>query len=236
MGQNLTRYAWWQLRDFGRDRGIALIIIGVAIGATILGPMRAMGEIDEVRAKQVLEIILSQLAYITSFIALNGIISNDRKAGYYRFLFSKPVSIPAYYAQQFVVFLVGYIVVNLLLLGIFAIFAKPVSPIAPLAACALVFLSFGGIAFLISSLFRHDWPILAAIFVGSSIFQSMWASQEGWKRMVLSVLPPLYKLNGAILEILRGGTMDGKTLLWLLGYSAICLVAGLYVLRRRPFA
>ncbi len=236
MHQNLARYAWWQLRDFGRDRGIALIIIGVAIGATIIGPMRAMGEIDEVRAKQVLEIILTQLAYITSFIALNGIISNDRKAGYYRFLFSKPVSIPAYYAQQFVVFLVGYIIVNLLLLGVFAIFAKPVSPLAPLAACTLVFLSFGGIAFLISSLFRYDWPILAAIFVGSSIFQSMWAAQEGWRRMVLSVLPPLYKLNGAMLDILRRGTVDGNTLLWLFGYSAICLAAGLYVLRRRPFA
>ena len=236
MRANLTRYAWWQFRDFARDRGIALIIIGVAIGATIIGPMRAMGEIDAIRAKQVLELIISQLSYITAFIALNGIISNDRKAGYYRFLFSKPVSIPAYYAQQFVVFLVGYVIVNLVLLGIFAIFAKPVSPVAPLAVCALVFLSFGGIAFLISSLFRYDWPILAAIFLGSSIFQSMWAAQEGWRRMVLSVLPPLHKVSGAMLDILRNGTMDGKTLLWLLGYSAICFAAGLVVLRRRPFA
>jgi ABC-type transport system involved in multi-copper enzyme maturation permease subunit len=199
--------------------------------------MRAMGgEIDEMRAKQVLELIVSQLSYITAFIALNGIISNDRKAGYYRFLFSKPVSIPAYYAQQFIVFLVGYLIVNLVLLGIFALFAKPVSPVAPLAVCALVFLSFGGIAFLISSLFRYDWPILAAIFLGSSIFQSMWAAQEGWRRMVLSVLPPLHKVSGAMMDILRNGTMDGKTLLWLLGYSAICFAAGLFVLRRRPFA
>ena len=236
MRANLTRYAWWQFRDFARDRGVALIIIGVAIGATILGPMRAMGEIDDVRAKQVLELIISQLSYITAFIALNGIISNDRKAGYYRFLFSKPVSIPAYYAQQFIVFLIGYLIVNLLLLGIFAIFAKPVSPVAPLAVSALVFLSFGGIAFLISSLFRYDWPILAAIFVGSSIFQSMWAAQEGWRRMVLSVLPPLHKVSGSMMDILRNGTMDGKTLLWLLGYSAICFAAGLVVLRRRPFA
>lgn len=236
MRQNLTRYAWWQLRDFARDRGVALVIVGIAMGATIVGPMRAMGEITDERAKQVLEIILSQVAFITSFIALNGIVSNDRKAGYYRFLFSKPVSIPAYYGQQFIVYLVGYLIVNLLLLGVFAIFARPISPVAPLAVSALVFLSFGGIAFLISSLFRYDWPILAAIFVGSSIFQSMWAAQEGWRRMVLSVLPPLYKLNGAMFDILRSGTMDGKTLLWLLGYSAICLGAGLYVLRRRPFA
>jgi hypothetical protein len=236
MRANLTRYAWWQFRDFARDRGVALIIIGVAIGFTIIGPMRAMGEIDAVRAKQVLELIISQLSYITAFIALNGIISNDRKTGYYRFLFSKPVSIPAYYAQQFVVFLIGYLIVNLVLLGIFAIFAEPVSPVAPLVVCALVFLSFGGIAFLISSLFRYDWPILAAIFLGSSIFQSMWAMQEGWRRMLLSVLPPLHKVNGAMLDILRNGTMDGKTLLWLLGYSAICFAAGLVVLRRRPFA
>src|SRR5215218_8530397 len=119
MRQNLTRYAWWQLRDFGRDRGIALIIIGVAIGATIIGPMRAMGGITQESAAQVLEIVIAQLSFITSFIALNGIVSNDRKAGYYRFLFSTPVSIPAYYAQQFLVFLVGSLVVKLLLLGIF---------------------------------------------------------------------------------------------------------------------
>jgi hypothetical protein len=236
MGANLRRYVFWQLRDFVRDRGIALIIIGVAIGITIIGPMRAMSvSFDEQRAQAVLEIVLSQVAYIASFVALNGIVSNDRKLGYYRFLFSKPVSIPAYYAQQFLVFFVGFLLVCLLLLGVFAIFARPVNPVRPLAFCALVFLSFGGIAFLISTLFRYDWPVVAAVFVGSALFQTMWADDEGWRRMFLSILPPLHKLSPAMGDILRRGTVETTTVLWLLGYSAACFLAGLFVLRRRPF-
>lgn len=236
MGQNLRRYAYWQLRDFARDRAVALLVIGIAIGFTIVAPMRSVGgTFDHERAMAVLEIVIAQVAYIASFIALNGIVSNDRKMGYFRFLFSKPVSIPAYYAQQFVVYFVGFLVVCLLLLGVFAHFAHPVSPIAPLAYCALVFLSFGGIAFLISSLFRYDWPILAAVFLGSAIFQSLWAAQEGWRRMFLSILPPLYKLGPALDDIVKRGTVDTQSVLWLLGYSAICFAAGLFVLRRRPF-
>ena len=238
MGQNLQRYAYWQLRDFARDRAIALVIISVAIGFTIIGPIRAIngGAFDHDRAMTVLQIVLTQIVYITAFVALNGIVSNDRKLGYYRFLFSKPVSIPAYYAQLFVVYFVGFLVVWLLLIGIFGLVAAPVSPVAPLAYCALVFLSFGGIAFLISSLFRYDWPILAAVFLASAIFQSMWMSQEGWRRMVLSILPPLYKLSPALDDIMRRGTVDTNSVLWLLGYSALCFAAGLYVLRHRSLA
>lgn len=238
MGQNLRRYVFWQLRDFARDRAIALLIVGIAIGFTVVGPMRAISgdSFDRARAVVILEMVLSQVAYIAAFITLNGIVSNDRKQGYYRFLFSKPVSIPAFYAQQFVVFFVGYLVVCLLLLGIFGVFVRPLPPGPPLAFCALVFLAFGGIAFLVSSLFRYDWPILAAVFVGSAVIQSLWGDQEGWRRMVLSVLPPLYKLSPALDDMLKRGTVDTNDALWLLGYSAACFAAGLFVLRRRPFA
>ena len=237
MPSNLRRYALWQLRDFLRDRGIALLLVGFLIGFTIVGPFRAMGgTMDDRMAMRILSATLSQVAFISAFIALNGIISNDRKLGYYRFLFSKPVSIPAYYAQLFVVYFVGFLAVCAILLGIFAVFARPVSPFGPLAFCALVFLSFGGIAFLISSLFRYDWPILAAVFLGSSILQAMWRYDEGWRRMVLSVLPPVYKLPPLLPSILDTGTVDTNSVLWLLGYSALCFAAGLVILRRRPFA
>ncbi len=123
-----------------------------------------------------------------------------------------------------------------MLLGIFSMFAGLVSPGGPLLFCALVFLSFGGIAFLVSSIFRHDWPILAGIFLGATILHSMWQYDEGLKRMILSVLPPVYKLPGMIPLFIRGEPVEVNSVLWLLGYSALCFVAGLFVLRRRPFA
>ena len=180
--------------------------------------------------------IVSQIALILALITLNGIVSTDRKMGYYRFLFSKPVSISAYYAQLFVVYFVGFLAAVAILLGAFAIFAHPVSPLGPLMFCGLVFLSLGGIAFLISSLVRYDWPVLVAIYVASLILHSMWQYKEGWRRLVLSVLPPLYRISNTMPDILDRGVVNTQDVLWLLGYSALCFAAGILVLRRRPFA
>jgi ABC-type transport system involved in multi-copper enzyme maturation permease subunit len=237
MGSNLRRYTLWQIRDFARERGIALLLVGTLIGATLIGPVRAMGrEIDAGIAKTLLTAALTQIAYILAFITLNGIVSTDRKQGYYRFLFSKPVSIPSYYAQLFVVYLVGFLGTIAILLGGFAIFAHPVSPIGPLLYCGLVYLSLGGIAFLISTLFRYDWSVLAALLLASTVFHSMWQYREGWRRLLLSVLPPVYRLSGTMDDIMNKGMVNTEDVLWLLGYSAICFAAGLVVLDRRPFA
>ena len=155
MMTNLRRYALWQLRDFARQRGFALLLVGLLLGTVIVGPVRAVGRpIDERLAMALLTAALTQVSFIAAIISLNGMISDDRKMGYYRFIFSKPVSIAGYYAQLFVVYFVGFIAVCAILLGAFALFAYPVSPVGPLLFCGLVFLSLGGIAFLISSLFR----------------------------------------------------------------------------------
>ena len=236
MAANLTRYSYWQFRDFIRERGIALIITSTLLGFTVVAPMRAMlgSNIDEVNAKRILMMALPQLVYISAFIALNGLISTDRKLGYYRFLFSKPVSIPAYYAQYFLVSLVGFLAVFAFLLGVFAFVVRPVSPWGALAWCGLVYLSFGGIAFFISSLFRYDWPILAGVYLGSALVKGLWADRGGFRMVIRDMLPPVHKLSAAMNDIMNLGTADRNSLLWLLGYSALCFAAGLFVLWRRP--
>ena len=233
---NLARYVPWQFRDFVRERGIALLLVGFLLGFTVVGPVRLMGGApDDVTARRVLNALLVQVPFICAFIALNGIVSTDRKSGYFRFLFAKPVSIPAYYAQLFAVYFVGFLAVCAVFLALFGVFLRPVPVSGPLLFCALVFLSFGGIAFLVSTLFRHDWPILAAIFLGSTVLYSLWRFEEGWKRLVLAVLPPIYNLPGMASEITGGTTPEVNDLLHLLGYSLACFIAGLVILRRRPF-
>jgi hypothetical protein len=54
--------------------------------------------------------------------------------------------------------------------------------------------------------------------------------------MILSVLPPIYNLPEMVPLLIQGEPVDVNNVLWLLGYSAFCFVAGLLVLRRRPFA
>ena len=236
MASNLTRYSYWHLRDFIRERGISLLIVTSLLGVVFVGPMRAMmgSNIDEANAKRILVMALPQIVYIAAFIGLNGLISTDRKFGYYRFLFSKPVSIPAYYAQYFAISLLGFVAAFVVLFGVFAIVVRPLNFVPALTFCALVYLSFGGIAFLISSLFRFDWPILAGVYLGSLIVNSLWAQDTGWRMVIRDALPPLHKLSPALTDLMNFGTLDTKAVAWLLGYSALCFVAGLIVLWRRP--
>ena len=237
ISNNLRRYLWWQFRDFARDRGYAVLLVGFLIGFTIVAPVRGMGRtIDSTLARNLIIAVLSQVTFILAFITLNGIVSTDRKLGYFRFLFSKPVSIPAYYVQLFFVYFIGFLAAVAILLGVFTFFTAPIDLIRPLLFCALLYLSLGGIAFLISTLFHYDWPILAGIFLGSAILHSMWQYREGWRRMVLSILPPVYRLTEQLPNIINRRGVETNDVLWLLGYSAICFAAGLFVLRRRPFA
>lgn len=236
MSGRLLRYAYWQLRDFARERGIALMIIALAVSATFIAPMKVMDfRFTENSARQLLVTILSQVALIAAFISFNGMISNDRKLGYFRFLFSKPVGIPAYYTQLFFVFFAGYLAVFALLLVIFRLTVFPIFPLGVILYAALVFLSLGGIAFFISSLFRFDWPALGGVFMGTLLLRATLGESEGPAKILLALLPPIHELI-PLAAVVNGGIVEPRTLLWLLGYSAFFFSAGLVVLRRRPFA
>ena len=109
----LARYSLWQFRDFVIERGIAIFIIAFLWGYVLLEPLRrAIGPQwpgDKTSPVWALTLqISSAMVSLAVLIALNGMVSTDRKAGYYRFLFSKPVNVVAYYAQLFFVWPPGY--------------------------------------------------------------------------------------------------------------------------------
>ena len=239
MSGNLGRYLTWQCRDFVRERGIAVLLIGLLFGMTVIVPMKVAANatathLTDRMATQLLLVVLSQVAYITSFIVLNGIISTDRTRGYYRFLFSKPVSVPAYYAQAFVVNFLGYLVAITILLAFFMIFVRPIMPFGAIAFSALVFLSLGGIAFFISSLFRRDWIVLGGVLSGTWIMGSWWGQKGGIRHALVQLLPPVGRLSDQMEGLVNRGTVDATSVFWLLGYSALFFAGGLLVLRRRP--
>jgi hypothetical protein len=130
--------------------------------------------------------------------------------------------------------LVGFLAVFVVLFGVFAVVVHPLNPVPALFFCALVYLSLGGIAFLVSSLFRYDWPILAGVYLGSAMINALWGEREGWRMVLRNVVPPVHKLTPAMNDIMNLGTVDTNSVLWLLGYSALCFAAGLFVLWRRP--
>ncbi|HEY8164322.1 MAG TPA: hypothetical protein VIF83_02090 [Gemmatimonadaceae bacterium] len=239
MKSNLEHYFLWQLRDFIRERGVAMLLIGLLFGMTVIVPMKvatsATGtQLTDRMATQILMLVLPQVSFITSFIVLNGLVSTDRIRGYYRFLFSKPVSVPVYYAQAFLVSFLGYCTVFTILLALFVAFVKPIMPFGTLAFGALVFLSLGGIAFFISSLFRRDWIVLSVVLAGTWIMGSWWGQKGGIRQAFVQLLPPLGKLTGQMDGLVNRGTANPADVFHVLGYSALFFAAGLIVLHRRP--
>lgn len=232
---NLSRYARWQLQDFFTDRGIALVLIGVLLASPEVILMNRAGGAFAREPGQMLVTLAASTAIIFSLITLNAQVSGDRTRGYFRFLFAKPVSPAAFYAQQFALWLLGLLLVVSVLLGIFALTAGPISPWPTLWYVALVYLGFGGVGFFISTVTRRDWLILIGFWTLSQILVSLYKDRDSWVENFFFLLPPVEHLDNASQALLKQGMVGASDVAWILGYSAIFFALGLIVLHKRPF-
>ncbi|HMJ17527.1 MAG TPA: hypothetical protein VK478_03980 [Gemmatimonadaceae bacterium] len=237
----LARYSLWQFRDFAIERGIAIMIIGLLWGYTLVAPMRAaMGAAFDIGPRSpawpLVITITSSVVSLAVLIALNGIVSTDRKMGYYRFLFSKPVSAVAYYAQLFFVYMAGVLVAMLLLSGVLHTIVPAFKIVNFLVYAAIIYIAMGGIGFFVSVATRFDWVTLAAIWLGSRIVRDFYGARPGWKSKAVELLPPVHKLNDVSMSIITSGTAHTSDILWLLGYGALFFALGLFLLHRGSLA
>lgn len=237
----LARYSLWQFRDFAIDRGIAIMIIGLLWGYTLIAPLRAaMGAAFQIDPRSpawpLVITVTSSVVSLAVLIALNGIVSTDRKMGYYRFLFSKPVSAAGYYAQLFFVYMAGVLVAMLLLSGVLHTIVPAFKIVNFLAYAAIIYIAMGGIGFFVSVATRFDWVTLAAIWLGSRIVRDFYGAKPGWKSKTVELLPPVHKLNDVSMSIITSGTAHTSDVLWLLGYGALFFALGLLLLHRGSLA
>ena len=234
----LARYAGWQLRDFIIDRGFAVVLVGALLGYMAIEPMRlALGpgwnHNPGFPLSTVLGSIVSPVVSLAVFIALNGMISNDRKMGYFRFLFAKPVRPLEYYAQLYAINFVGVLLTILLLTSLFRLLVGPV-PFASVALYTLIlYIALGGIGFFVSASTRHDWVVLAAIWVGSRILRRLYESAPDFRSKLVQVLPPVHKIDGVANSLFAGRPADQTDMLWLVAYGALFFVLGLIVINHR---
>jgi hypothetical protein len=237
----LARYSPWQFRDFIMERGIAIVIIGMLWGYLAIEPMRramgaAFGSTPYSPTWPLIVTVASSVVSLSVLIALNGMISTDRKSGYYRFLFSKPVSAVAYYAQLFFVYMAGVLLVLALLSLVLRTVVPGFSILNFLLYAALIYIAMGGIGFFVSVVTRFDWLTLAAVWVGSRILRTSYGSAPGWKSKAVEILPPVHKLDELSLVLISDGRAPASDVLWLLGYGALFFALGLLVLRRGSLA
>lgn len=236
--RQIIGYMPWQLWDFALDRGLALLLIGGLLSASVLWPgyiaLSTQMPPDVVRL-ELLKIAVAQQVSILVVVAASGIVANDRLGGYYRFLFAKPVRMPAYYALQFLVTLIGVLLVSLILLAAYWLLVGWVSPLVPLTMVVVTYLALGGTIFFFSTFTRLDWGMLVVLWGASALSRTL-AADKGWYDVVRWVLPPTHQIDKLRDALFAGREIEYAGAAWLIGYGLILFFAGLVVLQRKAIA
>lgn len=259
----LARYGPWQLRDYLVSRGLPTFLVAAMFGGLAIVPMlkSVAAAIERMPPHYRQQMIVKHgtlLAYQQSMVheasvmflrgfigtvvflgalfATNGLVSNDRKQGFYRFLFSKPLSPARYYGQAFVLHWGGFLLVAWLLAALYGAYVEPVLTPAFLPVLAALFLMYGGIGFLMTTLVRWDWLGLAGLAIASQVLWDRFGASASVGAKLLYLLPPVHR-TGEIYSALIGGTaLPWHAVQWIAAYGAVCVVAGLVVLRTRRLA
>jgi hypothetical protein len=232
---SLARYSLWQFRDFAVDRGLSILIIGFLWGYALIEPIRrAVGSSLPGTASPLWLVAMqvsSAVVSVAVLVALNGIVSADRKAGYYRFLFSKPVNAVFFYAQLFFVYMVGVLAAMLVLSSLLHKLLPTFSIPHFLLYTALVYIAMGGIGFFLSVTTRYDWLSLAAVWLGSRVLRGLYGAGNDWRSKLVQLLPPVHRLDDVANSLIATGSAHMADVLWLFGYGALFFALGLAALR-----
>jgi hypothetical protein len=253
----LGAYSLWQLRDYLLDRGVATFLITALTGYLGAMPIYAMLQQDFTRpdliaqygsaaaartamAHDATTVFLSGtvgvIVFLGALLAMNGIVANDRKLGYYRFLFSKPMSPERYYGQAFAVHSAGWLFIVGMLAAVYGLFIHPLLSVALLGGLGLVYLCYAGIAFLLSATARWDWLSLVFVTVATTLLQQRFGTSSSPFAKLLYLLPPLSETTGVYTALADGAPLPWHSVAWLGGYGALCFLAALVVLRFRRLA
>jgi hypothetical protein len=239
----IIEYVPWLARDYVFNQGIATAIVGVLIGIMVIAPAMAatlggirFGALPPELAGQLLRVIANAIVFIGVLFATNGIVANDRKLGYYRFMFAKPVSPTRFYATVFAVNGIGLLIVTMALMGVWYVAVRPTFPVRLLVVVAIMYVAYGGLGFLLSAAWRFDWLSLVSVILIARVAWTVWGPVTGIRHWLLYVLPPvnrtddIYNLSVAELST----TPPWTSIAWVLGYGVVCFIAGVLVIQRRP--
>ncbi|HUQ46598.1 MAG TPA: hypothetical protein VM033_08120 [Gemmatimonadaceae bacterium] len=255
----LGAYALWQLRDYFMDRGAPTVLVGTLFGYMVAGPMVAsvsgrlermspaalarLGGMEAARMAIVGEVtatfltaLLGNLVFLGALFAMNGIVANDRKLGYYRFLFSKPLSPASYYGQAFLLHWAGFLAVTTLMGLLFHALIGPVLTGRLYAAIALMYLCYAGIAFALSAAARWDWLSLVAVTVASNYLWMRYGESHSALGALLYLFPPIHRTSEVYSAVASGVALPWHLLGWYAAYGAVSFAIGLVVLRHRRLA
>lgn len=232
----LLAYAPLQLRDFLLRRGVPMLLVGLLIGVQLALISRLRGGLPaSISSLSLVMQAVRAVAVPFVIIALGGIVSADRRHGYFRFLFAKPLSPTRFYLQLLVVHGAGLLIVVGVLLALFQLFIHPVNPLPALAEVLALYVLMAGMALFISAHVRADWVVLAIVWFAAEIVQGNWRNSTDWRIAVVRLLPPVQSFDEIANALANNSALAAEHVLWLVGYSAVFLLLGVLSLERRTF-
>jgi hypothetical protein len=237
-GRNLLRYSRWHALDFAIERGIVLVLIAlsVIVPASIAAFHVRDADAPFMSAQEIYSLLGGQLTFLIAIMITAGMMAESRRSGTYRFVFSKPVSIPAYYAQQYVIWGLGLAAVDVLIAAAMTMTLGPVSPWGLVSSHLLGYVLLGGMTFFFSTFLRHDWMVVAALWITTHFLLYEWKPRSAVLDVILAFLPPILALDRAEAALIAGNVPALSEVALAAGYGLLFLVAGLVILDRREFA
>jgi hypothetical protein len=255
----VLRYGLWQLRDFLVDRGVPILIIGSLLGYLTLSPMlpalhrniatlpprliQKWGGMEGATAmlmKDFNEMFLGRflggMVFVGAVLAMNGIVANDRKQGYYRFLFTKPLAPWRYYGQAFLIHTLGFVGILSLLGAVYGALVWPILSVRLLFTLAVMFFMYGGITFVLSAAARWDWLSLVTVTVAATFLWERYSTSTAALAKLLYVLPPVHRTSEVYNALAKTEPLPWPLIEWYATYGLVCFLGGLVVLRYRRLA
>ncbi|MFI5230989.1 MAG: hypothetical protein ACHQSE_00630 [Gemmatimonadales bacterium] len=251
MNIRLLSYIRYQVPDFFLHRlSLPLILVAFVAGlpAYLMVSHAPAGWLQSPQginqARQMFEQSITLYLPLGAFVAAVGLSSGDRQQGHFRFLFSKPVNVPAYYAQAYLVNAIVYVAVFGVMVWAYGAYTIHVSVHRSMEAALLTFILIGGIGLLLGAVTRFDALALVAVYVVALILQQLMASRAGvvngglpaWLAFVGRVLPPVTALDALRTQLYAGAALDAAQLWHVLGYGGGAALVGFILLRRLPLA
>lgn len=239
MRGRLTRYALYQIRDYVIERGLPTLLVGAILFLPVLFALarHTEQEVPSLLVLSALAALMPIFGIVAVLLGVNGLIANDRQRGYFRFLFSKPISVTRYYLQLFVINGVATIGVVCVMVLVLVTLGGSRFPWSVIPYMALFYLCAGGVGFLLSVLTRFDWVALGIIWALAQTLRQLTYQMSGWYYEALNILlPPAHLMTRMAGDYAQGIGTPTRSLIWIGGYGVIALVLGVLALRLRPLA
>ena len=239
----LLAYARFQLGDYLlRRASVALLMVVFMAGLPLWGMLRGQPDLfknpsSAVLAMQLYTGTVALFLPIGAFLAGAGIISADRHQGFFRFYFSKPVNVVAYYVQTYLLRGIVFIALFGALTWGWGALTIHVSVHRAMEAAALTFVLVGGLGLLFSVLLRFDGLLLVLVYLVSMTLQQI-VSLAGkprlpeWAVQLAKVLPPVYRMDQVRNHLYAAEAISAADVWYVVGYGIGAFALGLFLLRK----